>query len=217
VVERGSLENCWRRKALVGSNPTPSVFTRVEFLYRTRGHRAREAGTGRASDIDHTRAESISDARCIGQPPESAGRLLVNPKVNRFAGQRLQAHLSAQVISQQPQQRVGVGLALGGHFPRQLRSQFHLLPGTQELDIRHRLLESASVRRLSIKAALGTVGHRSVCGQQIFHPQFSTAVCQIPPRREQVGQDGSQTRRAQRDCSRVQSRHAEIVCPISLI
>src|SRR5260221_14191834 len=26
VVERGSLENCWRRKALVGSNPTPSVF-----------------------------------------------------------------------------------------------------------------------------------------------------------------------------------------------
>jgi GGDEF domain-containing protein len=25
VVERGSLENCWRRKALVGSNPTPSV------------------------------------------------------------------------------------------------------------------------------------------------------------------------------------------------
>ena len=26
MVERGSLENCWRRKALVGSNPTPSVF-----------------------------------------------------------------------------------------------------------------------------------------------------------------------------------------------
>ena len=25
VVERGSLENCWRRKALVGSNPTPSA------------------------------------------------------------------------------------------------------------------------------------------------------------------------------------------------
>jgi hypothetical protein len=28
VVERGSLENCWRRKALVGSNPTPSAFLR---------------------------------------------------------------------------------------------------------------------------------------------------------------------------------------------
>ena len=27
VVERGSLENCWRRKALVGSNPTLSVKT----------------------------------------------------------------------------------------------------------------------------------------------------------------------------------------------
>lgn len=26
MVERGSLENCWRRKALVGSNPTPSAF-----------------------------------------------------------------------------------------------------------------------------------------------------------------------------------------------
>ena len=25
AVERGSLENCWRRKALVGSNPTPSA------------------------------------------------------------------------------------------------------------------------------------------------------------------------------------------------
>lgn len=25
MVERGSLENCWRRKALVGSNPTPSA------------------------------------------------------------------------------------------------------------------------------------------------------------------------------------------------
>jgi hypothetical protein len=30
VVERGSLENCWRRKALVGSNPTPSVLSSVE-------------------------------------------------------------------------------------------------------------------------------------------------------------------------------------------
>ena len=27
VVERGSLENCWRRKALVGSNPTPSALS----------------------------------------------------------------------------------------------------------------------------------------------------------------------------------------------
>ena len=29
MVERGSLENCWRRKALVGSNPTPSAFVPV--------------------------------------------------------------------------------------------------------------------------------------------------------------------------------------------
>jgi hypothetical protein len=29
VVERGSLENCWRRKALVGSNPTPSAESKL--------------------------------------------------------------------------------------------------------------------------------------------------------------------------------------------
>jgi hypothetical protein len=33
VVERGSLENCWRRKALVGSNPTPSASGQVKIPY----------------------------------------------------------------------------------------------------------------------------------------------------------------------------------------
>ena len=30
MVERGGLENRWRRKALVGSNPTPSAWQRLQ-------------------------------------------------------------------------------------------------------------------------------------------------------------------------------------------
>jgi hypothetical protein len=58
VVERGSLENCWRRKALVGSNPTPSAFGVP--VGRVRSVRVEADAMSRKLDIGGTLSQAFS-------------------------------------------------------------------------------------------------------------------------------------------------------------
>jgi hypothetical protein len=58
VVERDGLENRWRRKALVGSNPTPSAF--IAFAGRVGAGRVEADGMNRKLDIGGTLSQAFS-------------------------------------------------------------------------------------------------------------------------------------------------------------
>jgi hypothetical protein len=62
VVERGSLENCWRRKALVGSNPTPSA------LQSAIPHRGWDCGVSCLIGVEVSSGQERSEKGCFEGP-----------------------------------------------------------------------------------------------------------------------------------------------------